>query len=357
VPQQSGVIQELFRGAERAKAFALLGATIGISTAVGPLLGGALIALGGTEHGWRLVFFVNVPVGLVAIPLALRLLPGGRPERRGESLDPVGVVLLGVGVFLVLLPLVEEQTWSGAAKWLLVPTGLLVLAGFVLWERSFGRRGKEPMIDLDLFTVRSYGLGTTLGLIYFAGFTAIFFILTLFLQNGHGYTALQSGLTITPFALGSAVAAGLGGRLVTRYGRPVVAAGLALVVVGLVAAALLIGQVPGSHVGLAIAAPLLVAGLGGGLVITPNVTLTLAEVPVARAGSAGGVLQTGQRLGAALGIALVGSLFFGRLSSTRGNWASAVQVGLYVCAGFVGLALVLALADIVTDVDAVRSLD
>jgi len=346
VPQQSGLIQELFRGAERAKAFGLLGATIGISTAVGPLLGGLLIALGGAEHGWRLVFFVNVPIGLAAIPLALRLFPGARPERRRESLDPVGVLLLGVGVLLVLLPLVQERTWSGDAKWLLLPAGAVVLAAFTLWERSYAARGREPMVDLGLFRVRSYAIGTTLGLIYFAGFTAIFFIYTLYLQNGRDYSALEAGLAITPFALGSAAAAALGGRLVPRFGRSLVALGLLLVTVGLVGTAVAIHLAGNVSVGWATLVPLLVAGVGGGFVITPNVTLTLDEVPVHRAGSAGGVLQTGQRLGSAVGIALVGSLFFHRLSTSRGDWGSAVDVGLYLCAGFVAVALVLALLDI-----------
>jgi EmrB/QacA subfamily drug resistance transporter len=345
VPQQSGLIQELFRGAERAKAFGLLGATIGISTAVGPLLGGLLIALGGAEHGWRLVFFVNVPIGLAAIPLALRLFPGARPERRRESLDPVGVLLLGVGVLLVLLPLVQERTWSGNGKWLLLPACAAVLTGFVLWERAHAGRGREPMVDLGLFRVRSYSLGTTLGLIYFAGFTAIFFIFTLYLQNGRGYSALDAGLAITPFALGSAAAAAVGGRLVPRMGRTLVALGLLLVTVGLLATALAIHLVHGVPVGWATLVPLLVAGIGGGFVITPNVTLTLDEVPVDRAGSAGGVLQTGQRLGSAVGIALVGSLFFHRLSTSRGDWGSAVDVGLFLCAGFVAAALVLSVLD------------
>jgi EmrB/QacA subfamily drug resistance transporter len=347
VPQQSGLIQELFRGAERGKAFGLLGATIGISTAIGPLLGGLLIALGGTEHGWRLVFFVNVPIGLAAIPLALKLFPGARPERARESLDPVGVVLLGAGVLLLLLPLVQERSWSGSEKWLLLPVGAALLAAFVFWERRFAARGREPMVDLGLFRVRSYSLGTTLGLVYFAGFTAIFFIYTLFLQNGRGYSALEAGVAITPFALGSAAAAALGGRLVTRVGRPLVAFGLLLVVVGLVGTAVAIRVGSDVPVGWATALPLLVAGAGGGFVITPNVTLTLTEVPVDRAGSAGGVLQTGQRLGSAVGVALVGSLFFHRLSTSRGDWGSAVDVGLYLSAGFVALALVLAVLDVV----------
>lgn len=348
VPQQSGLIQELFRGAERAKAFGMLGATIGISTAVGPLLGGALIALGGPEHGWRFVFIVNVPVGLAAIPLALRWLPAGRPERRHESLDPVGVLLLGLGMLALLLPLVEERSWSGSITWLLLAAGAALLTAFALWERSFGRRGKEPMIDLALFRVRSYSLGTTLGLVYFAGFTGIFFIFTLFLQNGRDYTALQAGLAITPFAIGSALAAATGGRLVPRFGRALVVAGLALVVVGLLATAVTVSLDDGRSIAWATALPLFVSGVGGGFVITPNVTLTLTEVPVPRAGSAGGVLQTGQRLGSAIGIAIVGSLFFNQLASSRGDWGRAVERGLCLCAALVAVALLLATVDLLT---------
>ncbi|MFD0785528.1 MFS transporter, partial [Micromonospora azadirachtae] len=209
-PQVTGVIQELFRGPERARPFGLLGATIGISTAVGPLLGGLLIALGGQEHGWRYVFFVNVPVGIVAVLLGWRLLPGrqkGHTDR--HRLDPVGVILLGVGVVLVLLPLAQEQQWRTPWKWALIPVGLLVLLAFAVWEHRYART-RQPLFDLRLFKLRSYTLGSLIALIYFGGFTAIFFIFTLFLQNGHGYSALVAGLAITPFALGSAAASAAG---------------------------------------------------------------------------------------------------------------------------------------------------
>jgi EmrB/QacA subfamily drug resistance transporter len=341
-PQIAGFIQELFQGAERGKAFGLLGAVIGISTAIGPLLGGALIALGGAEHGWRLIFFVNLPVGAVAVALAWRLLPARcGHERRRESLDPVGVVLLGVGVLLLLLPLVEEREWHGAGKWALIPAAFAVLASFVGWERRYERRGGDPTIDLSLFGIRSYTIGSSVALLYFAGFTAIFFVFTLFLQSGRGYSALLAGLAITPFALGSAVAAAIGGRLATRLGRPLVAAGLVLVAVGLAGTDVVINRVDGGSIGWATAGPLLVAGIGSGMVISPNQTLTLAEVPVRRAGSAAGVLQTGQRIGTAVGIAVVGSLFFSRLASTRGDWTAATVAGLRVCVAVILLALVL----------------
>ncbi|MGN9779753.1 MFS transporter [Micromonospora sp. H33] len=346
-PQVTGLIQELFQGPERARPFGLLGATIGISTAVGPLLGGLLIHLGGTEHGWRWVFFVNVPVGVLAVVLGWRLLPHrpqGRPDRR--RLDPVGVLLLGLGVLLVLLPLVQEH-WRNPAKWLLVPAGLLALAAFAGWERWYARR-QEPLFDLRLFGVRSYGLGALIALVYFGGFTAIFFIFTLYLQNGLGYSALVAGLAITPFALGSAAASAIGGRIVNRYGRPLVAVGLLAVVCGLLTVVLALDRVPaGVPVPWWTAAPLLLAGLGSGLVIAPNQTLTLSQVPVRQAGSGAGMLQTGQRIGSAAGIAAVGSVFFSALAASAGDWSAAFRHSLLLASGIIALALVAAAVDIV----------
>ncbi|WP_446214413.1 MFS transporter [Micromonospora sp. IBSANI012] len=345
-PQVTGLIQQLFRGAERGRAFGLLGATIGISTAVGPLLGGLLIQLGGEEHGWRWVFFVNVPVGILAVVLGWRLLPTrptGQPDR--HRLDPVGVLLLGVGVLLLLLPLVQREQWQSPWKWALVPAGLAVLVGFGLWERRYARH-QTPLFDLRLFRLRSYTLGALIALVYFGGFTAIFFIFTLYLQNGLGYSPLIAGLAITPFALGSALASTLGGRIVSRFGRPLVGIGLVVVVIGLGTVVIVLRGSPQHSVPLLTAVPLLVAGLGSGLVITPNQTLTLSQVPVPQAGSAAGMLQTGQRIGSAAGIAAVGAMFFSSLASTGGDWAAAFRHSLLLAAGVVVLALVAAGADI-----------
>ncbi|MEU0480550.1 MFS transporter [Streptosporangium sp. NPDC006013] len=347
-PQVSGLIQQLFRGAERGRAFGLLGTVIGFSTAIGPLLGGALIQLGGGPDAWRLVFYVNVPIGILAVVLAYRYIrPPARERRPRESMDPVGVLLLALGVVLVLLPFVEGQQWQGAERWPTLFAGLVVLAAFVAWERRYGRR-RQPVVDLFLFRRRSYALGALLGTLYFAGFSAIFFILTLYLQNGLGYSALEAGLATTPFAAGSAVAATLGGRTVTRLGRPLVVAGLLLVAAALGVTALAVRLVPGEHVAWAIALPLLLAGLGSGLVISPNQTLTLSEVPVAMAGTAGGVLQTGQRLGTAVGIAAIGSVFFAEVASSRGDYATAFRHSLLVAIAFVLVSLVVAVVDVVT---------
>ncbi|MFB7531098.1 MFS transporter [Streptomyces sp. NPDC056178] len=345
-PQISALIQQMFSGDERGRAFGMFGTVVGISTAVGPLSGGLLIQAAGAEEGWRWVFYVNLPLGAACLLLARRLLPdtpsAGRVRLR--DLDPLGVLLLGAGVLALLLPFVQSQQWPGDRKWLLLVGAALLLAAFVGWESWCGRRGTQPVVDLSLFRVRSYWLGCLLILLYFAGFTSIFFITTLYLQSGLHYSALQAGLAITPFAVGAAVAASPGGRLVGRFGRPLVVAGLATVAFGLAVTALAVHLVPGRGVGWAMAAPLLLAGLGSGLVIAPNQTLTLSEVPVAGAGSAGGTLQTGQRVGSAIGIAAVGSMFFAQLGGD--GWAVAYYHGLVVAVAFVVVSLIIGLADV-----------
>jgi EmrB/QacA subfamily drug resistance transporter len=347
-PQTSGFIQNLFRGPDRARAFGLLGAVIGISTAVGPLLGGLLVNLGGPDLGWRLVFYVNVPIGLVLLPLAYRLLPRADLPRERQSLDPVGVGLFAAGVLLVLLPLVEgeqDEPLRDRPWWLLIPA-VLLLAACLLWERSWARRGRETLIDLPLLRVRSFMFGLSLGTFYFAGFTAIFLVLTLYLQVGLGYSALEAGATQTPFAVGSAVASILGGRWLVRVGRGLAVIGLCLVITGLLAIDLLAPDLDGL-VGLKLAPLLLLAGFGGGLVISPNVTLTLAEVDPRRAGSGGGMLQTAQRVGSAIGVAVVLAQFFAALADSRGDYGDALSVSLRTTIGLIAVALLFAVLDLV----------
>lgn len=338
-PQVSALIQQLFRGSERARAFGMFGTTVGISTAVGPLLGGVIIGGLGVEDGWRWIFFVNLPIGVAAIALAMRWIPADRADsRRRESLDPVGVVLLGAGVLALLLPLVEGRSGGAATGWWLVLVGVALVVAFVLWEKRFAARGKEPLVDLALFGVRGYTPGAVVGSVYFAGFTAVFFVLTLLFQEGLGYSALEAGAATTPFAVGGAVTALIGGRLVTRYGRLVVTGGLVTVVLGLVAVDVVLSLVDGPALGWALALPLLVAGIGSGFVISPNITLTLADVPVQRAGTAGGVLQTGQRMGTATGIALVGAVFFAVAADGDLQHAAAIALRVTLVTVLVSLA-------------------
>lgn len=345
-PQVAGFIQSLFPGRERARAFGAFGASVGLSTAVGPVLGGLIIDLVGGPNAWRWVFLVNIPVGIVVLVLAVRLLPEPASGRQDTRLDPVGVLLLGAATVLILLPMISESGVPlGERPWWLLVLGLVLLAVFALWERRVGGRGGVPVVDLRLFTHRSYALGAALAMSYFAGFTSIFFILTLTLQAGLGYSPLQAGLAATPFAIGGAVAAITGGRLVTRFGRSLVAGGLVLSLLGVLGTGAVALVVDGPALGWAVVLPQLVAGAGSGLTITPNQTLTLSEVPIAGGGSAAGVVQTGQRIGTALGIAFTGTIFFSLVAGST-SYPRALAVSMLVVAGFMTLALAIALTDV-----------
>ncbi|GAB3925465.1 MFS transporter [Microlunatus endophyticus] len=345
-PQVSGFIQNLFRGPERGRAFGLFGATIGVSTAIGPLLGGLLVRLGGPDFGWRLVFYVNVPVGIALLILIRRVLPAGQPGRR-QSLDPIGVLIFAASVLLILYPVVsggQGEALSARPWWLLAPAvaGLVI---FVFWERFWRSREKETLMELGLLKLPSYVFGISLGTFYFAGFTSIFLITTLYLQTGLHYSALQAGATQMPFAVGSAFSAWMSGRLVQRFGRLLVVIGMVVVAIGLTSIDLLVPHLSGM-VGLKLAPALLLTGLGGGMVVSPNVTLTLADVDPVHAGTGGGMLQTTQRVGSAIGVAVVLAQFFSRLGQTRGDFAGAFSHAMHTTIGLVLAALLLALIDL-----------
>ena len=370
-PQVLALIQQLFSGAERGRAFAAFGTTIGLSTAVGPLLGGTILAVFGEEEGWRGVFLVNVPIGLVLIPLAWRFLPkpaaGARSGRGRLHLDAVGLLLLASAVVLSMLPFVLTTGEGGSRwRWALLAPGLALLAAFALWERREGRLGRDPVIAAELVRTPSFSVGALVGIAYFGGFTGIFLVVTLYLQSGLGFSPLQAGLVQTPFALASAVFSQVGGRQVAKRGRWIVVVGLVVVAVGLTAADVVAAAVQGVGGAVALSACLLVTGAGSGMVISPNQTLTLAEVPRRVAGVAGGVLQTGQRVGSAVGVAAVTAVFFstvagaglsGSAPAAGGSGASApsgvqsvfgdaLSSGLRISLGLVLLALVLAVVDL-----------
>ena len=343
-PQVLGLIQQLFRGAERGRAFGAFGATVGISTAIGPLLGGLLLMLG-SEGSWRYVFWVNVPIGVAALAIGSRLLPRDETPGERQRLDVIGAALLGGAVVSLMLPLVIAEQNPASAPWWLLGAFAVLLGAFVAWERRAKRKHGQPLVDFSLLRVRSYALGSTLALLYFAGFTSIFFVLSIYYQQGNSYSPLAAGLALTPFAVGSAVDSVLGGRLVSRFGRPLVVVGLGMVAVGLAATAVVLRLDP-AHVGWATALPLLIAGLGSGLVISPNQTITLSEIPPAEGGTASGVQQTGQRIGTAIGISAVGAIFFGGLGTSGGDYGNAISTALILTVAFVVLALVIGLVDV-----------
>ncbi|MBL1104297.1 MFS transporter [Streptomyces sp. 5-8] len=330
-PQNSALIQQMFRGAERGRAFGFFGATVGISSATGPIAGGAILALASGDQGWRWIFYVNVPIGILAVLLGRRLLPRVPRSGRGQ-VDVPGVLLLGLGVLTLMYPLVQAESGGLGGLWWLFPVGAAVLAVFTWWQRRLVARGAPPLLDPRLFsTVRGYAVGAGIGTLYFIGFSGVWLVFALFYQRGLDFSPLRSGLAVTPFALGSAGAAVLSGRLVERYGRLLTVCGLAGVILGLGGTALLLRFAP-LHIAAWVAAPVLfLGGIGSGFVVAPNITMTLRDVPVRMAGAAGGALQTGQRLGAALGTAALPGLFYlvlGRSHDYRGALVTALGAGL-----------------------------
>jgi hypothetical protein len=294
------------------------------------------------------VFYVNVPIGLVALVLAARLVPrtaGG--GRAAFHLDLVGSLLLGGGVLGVLLPLVYAERGGLGGWWPLFGVAALLLAGFAWWETRTVRRGRAPLLDPGLVRISGYAAGSAIGLVYFAGFTGIWLVLALFFQDGLGYSPLRSGLAVTPFAGGVAVSAVIAGRLVSRVGRWLTVCGLVTIAAGLTVTALVLRHPGGNATVWATTAPLLLAGLGGGLVTSPNITLTLQHVPVRMAGAAGGALQTAQRIGAAIGTAVLAMIFYRTLTATGRDYSAAVSDTLLCACALMVLALLMAIAELI----------
>ncbi|MGH3362263.1 MAG: MFS transporter [Nocardioides sp.] len=342
-PQNTGLITQLFRGPERGRAFGLFGLTVSISSALGPVLGGLILSIAGEEDGWRWLFLVNVPIGLVALVAIARLVPGP-PEisEREARLDIPGAALLGAAVLCLLFPLVSLE---GGARLplLLVALAPGFLVAFVRWERSVVRRGGAPVLDVGLLRrTPGYAGGLAVGTLYFTGFTGIFLVLSVFLQEGLGYSPLEAGLLITPFALGSAVTSPLAGRLVSAVGRKITLIGIAVMMSGVLSAALLVPGRSAGELAWVLVPTLLLAGLGGGGVISPNFTLSLAEVPPAMGGAAGGALQTGARIGSAIGAALLMTSYH----LVDGSPFRALQVALFTALVVLSVAMVVAIRDL-----------
>lgn len=344
-PQNGGLIQDLFRGPERGRAFGLFGATVGVSTALGPVIGGFILGVAGEPDGWRWVFLVNLPFGLLTLVLAMVLVPRIPKRTTRADIDVVGILLLGLAVLALMFPVVLSDSDGIRRFWWLFLVAVPLGWAFLRWERRRVREERAPLLDMRLFTeTRGYASGSTLAAVYFVGFSGIWLVFAVYFQTDLGLSPLESGLAVTPFSLGSAVSAWVAGRLVARWGHWVTATGLALMVVGLAAVAVLGFVVEKDSLMLAIAFPLLVAGVGGGAVISPNTTLTLACVPTNMSGVASGVLQTGQRLGSAVGTAALAAVFHAVTTAT-GAAGKGFAVAMIAAAALVAVALALALAE------------
>jgi len=355
MPQVLGLIQQLFQGKERGRAFGLFGATIGVATAFGPTLGGLMIALGGPTDGWRWTFWINIPLGLIAIALAVWVLPPTRKSSRAPlQLDPVGVGLFALTIVALMWPFLftTGSPSDNPQRWWLLVVFVLFAAAFFAWERRYAASGRDPLIPFSLFSVSSFRNGSILQAAYFAAIPSLFLLTTLYLQSGLGVEPVFAGMVSIGFALASAVSSWIGGNIVARFGRPVVVWGLVLVLVcvaGLVVTAL---YVPDSITPYVMAGVMVIGGVGGGLVIAPNQTLTLADIPVKQGGLAGSVGQLGQRIGTAVGTAIALALFYATIYREDGSsdesvvFHDAYGFGMIAVGIFIALAFVLSVLDL-----------
>ena len=351
-PQVSGMIQQFYSGESRGRAFGLFGAVIGVSVAVGPVLSGGLIGWLGDDWGWRASFLINVPLVLLGVWAAHRYLPdsawhrqvGGSAAGRGRvDLDPVGMVLLAAGTLLIMIPFMEAS--AGAWVWCLEGAGIGIVSAWVAWERRYRARGGAPMVDLSLLTIPSFAYGSLAIAVYFLGYTSVWIIVAQYVQAGLGSTALVSGAVGVPAALAGSVAAAVAGRRVIRVGRVMVLGGMAAGMAGLLASVGIIHM--HARAGWSpwwLTLTLLLLGVGQGLVVSPNQTLSLVDVPLEYAGAAGGILQTGERIGTSIGIAAITGLTF-RVSHSSG-WDVAAQVGLLAVVAAISVSAAVAAVDL-----------
>jgi EmrB/QacA subfamily drug resistance transporter len=335
-PPVTAFIQLLFPPMKRGKAFGIMGAVIGVSSALGPVVGGLIIQALGEESGWRYIFFVNLPIGAVALVAAAIVLPKVIAGQKA-AMDIVGLILLAGALVAMLVPLIQGQD-QGWPLWTFLSLigGVVLLVLFALWERFLAARGSSPLVPPHLFSHPAFTGGTILALVYFAAFTSIFFTISLLWQAGLGHTALESGLVSIPFAIGNIVGASQSDRLAQKLGRSVLVIGAALVAVGLIALWLIMLNVaPMDLNNWILLGPLAIAGVGNGFFIAPNARFIVATVDRSEAGAASGVIGTMQRIGSAIGIAVVSSVLFGvanlpsLTSEIATKVANAMKEGLY----------------------------
>lgn len=349
-PQTVGFIQQFFDGPRRARAFASFGTVVGVSVAIGPVLGGGLIALAGPDWGWRWTFLVNVPIAAAAIWFAHRYFPAEAWQRTGPAarggkpdLDPVGTVAFTLGTLLVMWTFLEID--QGGIFWAMLPVGVAILVWWVWWERRYKRRGGAPMVDMALFRNRPYRNGTLLIGLFFTGSTSVWVTVAIFLQTGHGVSALSAALVGVPSAIATSISSQIAGRYVLKAGRPMVAWGMTVTLTALASSILVV-------VGVQLwdwsvwwlIATLSLLGVAQGFIVSPNQTLSLIEVPAHVSGVAGGVMQTGQRVGTSVGTALITSTLFGVAAAWSWNWAFVAAFGLIML--MVSIALVVAIVDV-----------
>ncbi len=328
-PQVLSIVQVMFPPRERGLAFSSFGLTAGLASVTGPIAGGLLISADLWGLDWRPIFLVNIPLGILAVAAALRLVPKITPHP-GLTNDFVGIAIFGLSILAVVFPLVEGRVY-GWPLWAfgLIAAGLAGLVLFYFWEKRRDGAGLTELLPVALLENRNFVVGTLMTLIFFSGVPGLFMILAIFLQSGFGLSPLESGLTTIPFPIGVLLVSFVSGRLGSRFLSWRVAIGSLLLAGGMAYLRWTFSQVgdPLSHWDFV--PPLFVSGVGLGLAVSALFQTILTGVPPRDAGSASGVLQAFQQVGGALGVALVGEIFFTWLEHAR-EWGATSQHSAFI---------------------------
>ncbi|MET7691840.1 MFS transporter [Streptomyces sp. NPDC005483] len=319
IPQVLSIVHATFPAHERGKVFGLFGAVVGLGAVSGPLLGALLTEWNLFGLEWRPIFLINLPVGIMGLVLGSRFITESKAPR-ALKLDLVGVAMVVLGLLMLLYPLTrgEELDWPlwGYVSMAGAP---LVFAALVAYEKRKGERDGSPLVELSLFKVKSFAAGIAVQTVFGVGLGIFFLVWTLYMQTGLGWSPLRAGLTGVPFSIAVSVAAGLSvQKLVPRFGRGVLQAGALLMVVGVLLYLWEAGRYGMSISSWQMALPLVVMGVGMGLIVAPLTDAVLSEVPREHAGSASGLINTVQQMGNALGLGLVSVVFFGVMGDDLG---------------------------------------
>lgn len=334
-PQVLSSIRVIFPATEQPKAMGLFGATFGLASIAGQLCGGMLLEWQPLGLTWETVFLINIPIGLVAIVLALIFIPENRPEKR-PKLDIPGMILISITLFLFIYPLIKGRE-AGWPLWVFICMAMSVLVGlwFIRTEKRVTAEGKDPLIYLKLFKDKKFVTGLTV-IFLFNNTASFFMIYPVYLQSGFHWTVLAAGLAVLPYAAGFFIGPLLSAVLSKSYKDHVLTIGLSLLSSGFILSAVVLWYhpLPG---GLLYGA-LLCAGVGHGIVMPVVVRLVLADTPIATAGLAAGIVSTAIQLGSALGVAIIGTLFFSILP-LAGSCTNAFMIAILVLGSLELLAL------------------
>ncbi|MEV0034939.1 MFS transporter [Streptomyces sp. NPDC050804] len=329
VPQVLAIIHVTFPAHERGKVFGMFGAIVGLGAVSGPLLGALLTQWNLLGLEWRPIFLINLPVGIAGVVLGRRFITESRAPK-ALRLDLVGVVLVTAALLMLIYPLTRGRE-LGWPLWghLCMAGSLVVLTGFVAYERRKTRKDGSPLVELSLFRVKSFAAGIAVQLTFGVALGIFFLVWTLYMQIGLGWSPLRAGLTGVPFSIAVSVAAGLSvQKLVPRFGRKVLQTGALTMVAGLLLYIWEAGRYGLEIHSWQMALPLVVMGLGMGLIVAPLTDAVLSGVPREHSGSASGLINTTQQMGNALGLGLVSVVFFGvvddRLATGGAEAAGAV---------------------------------